>query len=153
MDNSQINAVEISIPDRDRSRISIQILDQALPLSQAQAHQDPIIHSYDGPHGHQTQAQELHQAEALLDSDHKIHQYESAFDKIQNLQWYSEHFKNNSPYELFKQIIRNEGFGHKELLMIGEALLVFGQDDADKSRVETYLSTLDELETYKEIVQ
>ena len=76
-----------------------------------------------------------------------------AFDKIQNLQWYSEHFKNNSPYELFKQIIRNEGFGHKELLMIGEALLVFGQDDVDKSRVETYLSTLDELETYKEIVQ
>ena len=28
-----------------------------------------------------------------------------AFDKIQNLQWYSEHFLENSPYDLFKQII------------------------------------------------
>ena len=76
-----------------------------------------------------------------------------AFDKIQNLQWYSEHFLDNSPYELFKEIIRTKGLGHKDLLMIGEALLVFGQGDVDKSRVETYLSTLDELETYKEIVQ
>lgn len=76
-----------------------------------------------------------------------------AFDKIQNLQWYSEHFLDNSPYDLFKEIIRTKGLGHKDLLMIGEALLVFGQDDVDKSRVEAYLSTLDELQTYKEIVQ
>ena len=69
-----------------------------------------------------------------------------AFDKIQDLQWYSEHFRENSPFDLFKQIIRTKGLGHKDLLMIGEALLVFGQDDVDKSRVETYLSTLDELE-------
>ena len=76
-----------------------------------------------------------------------------SFDKIQDLQWYSEHFLDNSPYELFKEIIRAKGLGHKDLLMIGEALLVFGQDDVDKSRVETFLSTLDKLETYKEIVQ
>jgi len=76
-----------------------------------------------------------------------------AFDKIQNLQWYSEHFLDNSPYDLFKEIIRTKGLGHKDLLMIGEALLVFGQGDVDKERVENYLSTLDELETYKEIVQ
>lgn len=76
-----------------------------------------------------------------------------AFDKIQNLQWYSEHFLDNSPYNLFKEIIRTKGLGHKDLLMIGEALLVFGQGDVDKERVENYLSTLDELETYKEIVQ
>lgn len=69
-----------------------------------------------------------------------------AFDKIQDLQWYSEHFRENSPFDLFKQIIRTKGLGHKDLLMIGEALLVFGQDDVDRSRVETYLSTLDELE-------
>ena len=76
-----------------------------------------------------------------------------AFDKIQNLQWASENWLDNSPYDLFKQIITTKGFSHKDLLAIGEALLVFGQDDVDKSRVETYLSTLDELETYKEIVQ
>ena len=68
-----------------------------------------------------------------------------AFDKIQDLQWASENWLDNSPYDLFKQIIRTKGFGHKDLLAIGEALLVFGQDDVDKSRVETYLSTLDEL--------
>ena len=69
-----------------------------------------------------------------------------AFDKIQDLQWASENWLDNSPYDLFKQIIRTKGFGHKDLLAIGEALLVFGQDDVDKSRVETYLSTLDELD-------
>ena len=69
-----------------------------------------------------------------------------AFDKIQDLQWYSEHFRENSPFDLFKKIIRTKGLGHQDLLMIGEALLVFGQGDVDKSRVETYLSTLDELE-------
>tara|TARA_R100000458_G_C8100278_1_gene127252 strand:+ start:45 stop:344 length:300 start_codon:yes stop_codon:yes gene_type:complete len=69
-----------------------------------------------------------------------------AFDKIQDLQWASENWLDNSPYDLFKQIIRTKGLGHKDLLLIGEALLVFGQDDVDKSRVETYLSTLDELE-------
>ena len=68
-----------------------------------------------------------------------------AFDKIQDLQWSSENWLDNSPYDLFKQIIRTKGLGHKDLLAIGEALLVFGQDDVDKSRVETYLSTLDEL--------
>ena len=68
-----------------------------------------------------------------------------AFDKIQDLQWASENWLDNSPYDLFKQIIRTKGFAHKDLLAIGEALLVFGQDDVDKSRVETYLSTLDEL--------
>ena len=68
-----------------------------------------------------------------------------AFDKIQDLQWASENWLDNSPYDLFKQIIRTKGFGHKDLLAIGEALLVFGQDDVDKARVETYLSTLDEL--------
>ena len=67
-----------------------------------------------------------------------------AFDKIQNLQWASENWLDNSPYDLFKQIITTKGFGHKDLLAIGEALLVFGQDDVDKSRVKTYLSTLDE---------
>jgi hypothetical protein len=69
-----------------------------------------------------------------------------AFDKIQDLQWASENWLDNSPYDLFKQIITTKGFGHKDLLAIGEALLVFGQDDVDKSRVETYLSTLDELD-------
>jgi len=76
-----------------------------------------------------------------------------AFDKIQDLQWASENWLDNSPYDLFKQIIRTKGLGHKDLLMIGEALLVFGQGDVDKSRVEAYLSTLDELEAYQEIVQ
>jgi len=69
-----------------------------------------------------------------------------AFDKIQNLQWYSEHFKDNSPYELFKKIIDAKGLGHKDLLMIGEALLVFGHDDVDKERVQNFLATLEELE-------
>jgi len=69
-----------------------------------------------------------------------------AFDKIQDLQWASDNWTDNSPFDLFKQIIRTKGLGHKDLLAIGEALLVFGQDDVDKSRVETYLSTLDELE-------
>ena len=69
-----------------------------------------------------------------------------AFDKIQDLQWASKNWLDNSPYDLFKQIIRTKGLGHKDLLAIGEALLVFGQDDVDKSRVETYLSTLDELD-------
>ena len=68
-----------------------------------------------------------------------------AFDKIQDLQWASENWLDNSPFDLFKQIIRTKGLGHKDLLAIGEALLVFGQDDVDKTRVETYLSTLDEL--------
>jgi len=69
-----------------------------------------------------------------------------AFDKIQNLQWASDNWTDNSPFDLFKQIIRTKGFGHKDLLMIGEALLVFGHDDVDKERVENYLSTLDELD-------
>ena len=69
-----------------------------------------------------------------------------AFDKIQNLQWESTNWTDNSPFDLFKQIIRTKGFGHKDLLMIGEALLVFGHDDVDKERVENYLSTLDELD-------
>lgn len=69
-----------------------------------------------------------------------------AFDKIQDLQWSSDNWTDNSPFDLFKQIIRTKGFGHKDLLMIGEALLVFGHDDVDKTRVETYLSTLDELD-------
>ena len=68
-----------------------------------------------------------------------------AFDKIQNLQWASDNWTDKSPFDLFKQIIRTQGFGHKDLLMIGEALLVFGHDDVDKERVENYLSTLDEL--------
>ena len=69
-----------------------------------------------------------------------------AFDKIQNLQWASDNWTDNSPFDLFKQVIRTKGFGHKDLLMIGEALLVFGHDDVDKERVENYLSTLDELD-------
>jgi len=69
-----------------------------------------------------------------------------AFDKIQNLQWASDNWTDKSPFDLFKQIIRTKGFGHKDLLMIGEALLVFGHDDVDKERVENYLSTLDELD-------
>ena len=69
-----------------------------------------------------------------------------AFDKIQDLQWASDNWTNKSPFDLFKQIIRTKGFGHKDLLMIGEALLVFGHDDVDKERVENYLSTLDELD-------
>jgi len=69
-----------------------------------------------------------------------------AFDKIQDLQWSSDNWTDNSPFDLFKQIIRTKGFGHKDLLMIGEALQVFGHDDVDKTRVETYLSTLDELD-------
>ena len=69
-----------------------------------------------------------------------------AFDKIQDLQWASDNWTDNSPFDLFKQIIRTKGFGHKDLLMIGEALLVFGHDDVDKERVENYLSTLDELD-------
>tara|TARA_R100001015_G_C4620986_1_gene178079 strand:+ start:1312 stop:1611 length:300 start_codon:yes stop_codon:yes gene_type:complete len=69
-----------------------------------------------------------------------------AFDKIQDLQWASDNWTDNSPFDLFKQIIRTKGLGHKDLLAIGEALLVFGQDDVDKTRVETYLSTLDELD-------
>ena len=68
-----------------------------------------------------------------------------AFDKIQNLQWASDNWTDKSPFDLFKQIIRTKGFGHKDLLMIGEALLVFGHDEVDKERVENYLSTLDEL--------
>ena len=75
-----------------------------------------------------------------------------AFDKIQDLQWYSESFLDNSPYDLFKEIIRTKGLAHKDLLMIGEALLVFGQGDVDKSRVEAYLSTLDEIGTEEEEV-
>ena len=71
-----------------------------------------------------------------------------AFDKIQDLQWYSEHFLENSPYDLFKQIIDAKGLGHKDLLMIGEALLVFGQDDVDKERVQTFLATLEESEEH-----
>jgi len=69
-----------------------------------------------------------------------------AFDKIQDLQWASDNWTDNSPFDLFKQVIRTKGFGHKDLLMIGEALLVFGHDDVDKERVENYLSTLDELD-------
>tara|TARA_B100001115_G_scaffold174798_1_gene160161 strand:+ start:386 stop:703 length:318 start_codon:yes stop_codon:yes gene_type:complete len=69
-----------------------------------------------------------------------------AFDKIQNLQWESDNWTDKSPFDLFKQVIRTKGFGHKDLLMIGEALLVFGHDDVDKERVENYLSTLDELD-------
>jgi len=69
-----------------------------------------------------------------------------AFDKIQNLQWESNNWTDKSPFDLFKQIIRTPGFKHKDLLMIGEALLVFGHDDVDKERVENYLSTLDELD-------
>ena len=69
-----------------------------------------------------------------------------AFDKIQNLQWASDNWTDNSPFDLFKQIIRTKGFGHKDLLMIGEALLVFGHDEVDKERVENYLSTLEELD-------
>ena len=69
-----------------------------------------------------------------------------AFDKIQDLQWASDNWTDKSPFDLFKQIIRSKGFGHKDLLMIGEALLVFGHDDVDKERVENYLSTLDELD-------
>ena len=69
-----------------------------------------------------------------------------AFDKIQDLQWASDNWTDKSPFDLFKQIIRTKGFGHKDLLMIGEALLVFGHDDVDKERVENYLSTLDELD-------
>ena len=68
-----------------------------------------------------------------------------AFDKIQDLQWASDNWTDNSPFDLFKQVIRTKGFGHKDLLMIGEALLVFGHDEVDKERVENYLSTLDEL--------
>tara|TARA_R100000353_G_C6364383_1_gene157127 strand:+ start:79 stop:399 length:321 start_codon:yes stop_codon:yes gene_type:complete len=69
-----------------------------------------------------------------------------AFDKIQNLQWESDNWTDKSPFDLFKQIIRTPGFKQKDLLMIGEALLVFGHDDVDKERVETYLSTLNELD-------
>ena len=69
-----------------------------------------------------------------------------AFDKIQNLQWASDNWTDKSPFDLFKQIIRTKGFGHKDLLMIGEALLVFGHDEVNKERVENYLSTLDELD-------
>ena len=69
-----------------------------------------------------------------------------AFDKIQDLQWASDNWTDKSPFDLFKQVIRTKGFGHKDLLMIGEALLVFGHDDVDKERVENYLSTLDELD-------
>ena len=69
-----------------------------------------------------------------------------AFDKIQNLQWASDNWTDKSPFDLFKQIIRTKGFGHKDLLMIGEALLVFRHDEVDKERVENYLSTLDELD-------
>ena len=68
-----------------------------------------------------------------------------AFDKIQDLQWSSNNWTDKSPFDLFKQIIRTKGFGHKDLLMIGEALLVFGHDEVNKERVENYLSTLDEL--------
>mgnify|MGYP003129100361 FL=1 len=68
-----------------------------------------------------------------------------AFDKIQDLQWASDNWTDRSPFDLFKQIIRTPGFKHKDLLMIGEALLVFGHDEVDKERVENYLSTLDEL--------
>ena len=69
-----------------------------------------------------------------------------AFDKIQNLQWESTNWTDKSPFDLFKQIIRTPGFKHKDLFMIGEALLVFGHDEVDKERVENYLSTLDELD-------
>ena len=69
-----------------------------------------------------------------------------AFDKIQDLQWESDNWTDNSPFDLFKQIIRTPGFKHKDLLMIGEALLVFGHDEVDKERVENYLSTLEELD-------
>ena len=74
-----------------------------------------------------------------------------AFDKIQDLQWASQNWLDNSPFDLFKKIIRTKGLGHKDLLAIGEALLVFGQDDVDKTRVETYLSTLDELQELEDL--
>jgi len=66
-----------------------------------------------------------------------------AFDKVQDLQRESTNWQDRSPFDTFKELIRDKDWGSRELHMIGEALLVFG--NYDKERVQTYLNTLDEL--------
>lgn len=105
--DSLINAVEISLPERDRSRASIQILDQALPHPRLETQQDPAGDANAGHQGHRTPERELHEADAFLD-DQRMEHYESKFEEIQREMNAIEEKRNASTVVVDAQRLKQE---------------------------------------------